>query len=606
MKKFLVLGIFSIFAFLVFASTAGAFTAPTNLNIQPSSSCAVNLNWQWSGQQGENLSKFNIRLKDSQNQTLNQWEIRNPAARSFGYQSIAVPVNQQVNPGQRYKFDIQACPAVGDCSIFSLSNNSNPLPNIDAAPAVSTQLRTINWQENQGGYRLNLSWSPSQVQLGRDTNLTGWQIWRDDGQVGWLSLNDFVNADPANSWPDAISPISRHSYQLKTYQTATFCDYLNNENQRRIGNFSSALVVPNKPGSLNIEGIGDRMSANVSWTNTDDETYFEVEVADNPSFSSPTFFRRGRDQNSLANPIDFQERNRLYYLRARACNDVGGNIGCSAYAVNTFLTGLRGPDNLKIFLLSANLANDAGSVRLAWQDNVFDDHRVKIYRKPAAEQNFRAEHLLTPANGSALNDLEQLPGDFYSFIDNSPALGETYDYAVSFYYVNGEMESDLIPAPMNLRLTTAFGGWRWHSTTGWVSYSSVPAENNNVNDIQVRNFNQNFGGGNQNQSATYGVYADDRGLLKGYAWSANSGWLSFNEADLTDCPVGACQARIAGGRISGWAKFLAADENRGAWSGWLHLGLAPGERLGLTVPVESDFGVFFANFLNSIRSLIGY
>jgi len=84
-----------------------------------------------------------------------------------------------------------------------------------------------------------------------------------------------------------------------------------------------------------------------------------------------------------------------------------------------------------------------------------------------------------------------------------------------------------------------------------------------------------FGG-----SADYGINIASDGLMSGYAWSENVGWISFNEPDLVGCPEGVCTAQVdmtcPSGKcpVSGWARVLSAKDdpvNAGGWNGWIKL-----------------------------------
>jgi len=80
------------------------------------------------------------------------------------------------------------------------------------------------------------------------------------------------------------------------------------------------------------------------------------------------------------------------------------------------------------------------------------------------------------------------------------------------------------------------------------------------------------------------------GAMKGYAWAGvgmisgvptGIGYVSFNSADLTNCPNGSCKAwvtTVQDGQnrywLNGWARVKAiADDpaNSGGWLGWIHL-----------------------------------
>lgn len=107
-------------------------------------------------------------------------------------------------------------------------------------------------------------------------------------------------------------------------------------------------------------------------------------------------------------------------------------------------------------------------------------------------------------------------------------------------------------------------GFAWSSNIGWVSFNSKDLPN---------------------PSATYSVKINDNNTLEGYAWSSNLGWLRFG-SDLTgpdgnDTEWG---AKIEGDKLTGWARFCSVyvsgcsgatkDVNGtelGGWDGWLKM-----------------------------------
>jgi hypothetical protein len=82
-----------------------------------------------------------------------------------------------------------------------------------------------------------------------------------------------------------------------------------------------------------------------------------------------------------------------------------------------------------------------------------------------------------------------------------------------------------------------FTGFAWSDNTGWISFN-------------------------------HGTNIDTDGYLTGYAWSDNIGWISFNSADLTDCPSTPCNAKLDENtkKIVGWARYLNSE------TGWIKLG----------------------------------
>ncbi len=94
-------------------------------------------------------------------------------------------------------------------------------------------------------------------------------------------------------------------------------------------------------------------------------------------------------------------------------------------------------------------------------------------------------------------------------------------------------------------------GWAWSDNTGWLSFNCD---------------NETSCG-----SVDYGVDMASDGTLSGYAWSNNIGWVSFNQSDLSGCPSTPCTASVdpTTGAMNGWIKALSADGN--GWDGWMSL-----------------------------------
>ncbi len=107
-------------------------------------------------------------------------------------------------------------------------------------------------------------------------------------------------------------------------------------------------------------------------------------------------------------------------------------------------------------------------------------------------------------------------------------------------------------------------GWAWSANIGWISF----------NDI-----NAGSGGG------SYGVRADSEGNLAGFAWSPNIGWISFNASDVAGCPgtagnlICAPKVNLTTHEVSGWARVCSGTLNGDCtggsrldgWDGWISL-----------------------------------
>src|SRR5258708_7074407 len=71
----------------------------------------------------------------------------------------------------------------------------------------------------------------------------------------------------------------------------------------------------------------------------------------------------------------------------------------------------------------------------------------------------------------------------------------------------------------------------------------------------------------------FGLQVDtSNGAITGYAWSENVGWLSANPGELGSCSSGTCVATLTGAGMTGWMKFLSANQaQNGGWDGWVSL-----------------------------------
>ena len=115
-------------------------------------------------------------------------------------------------------------------------------------------------------------------------------------------------------------------------------------------------------------------------------------------------------------------------------------------------------------------------------------------------------------------------------------------------------------------------GWAWASNIGWISFNSSNCESNGDHFTDTGNYS-NCPVGQPVSPNGYGVEIDaTSGILSGYAWSSNIGWITFNEVQLSGCPSGACRAWADFNKepkeINGWARALA---NGGGWDGWIKL-----------------------------------
>jgi hypothetical protein len=102
--------------------------------------------------------------------------------------------------------------------------------------------------------------------------------------------------------------------------------------------------------------------------------------------------------------------------------------------------------------------------------------------------------------------------------------------------------------------TQCLAGWAWSSNTGWVS------------------FNSNDGGAG---GGPYDVAVSNVGALSGHAWSSNVGWISFNAADLTvtpQCPgTSGVSIDFKTGKVTGWARVMSEMTRNDGWDGCIQM-----------------------------------
>jgi hypothetical protein len=157
-------------------------------------------------------------------------------------------------------------------------------------------------------------------------------------------------------------------------------------------------------------------------------------------------------------------------------------------------------------------------------------------------------------------------------------------------------------------------GWLWDgmdasgggdTAFGWVSLNSRDCDTNS--DGTVSAAEQSAHPGCPTGSiADYGVNIPTTdGVLSGYAWSANYGWISFNAGDVSGCPMGTCSARRTGNSLQGWARILSLPgANGGGWTGFVSLDSATVSSpvsYGVTVAGTAVSGYMWSNELGWIN-----
>ncbi len=148
----------------------------------------------------------------------------------------------------------------------------------------------------------------------------------------------------------------------------------------------------------------------------------------------------------------------------------------------------------------------------------------------------------------------------------SGAIAIIFLAGILFFGNNSKIPNAKAAATDNVR------GFAWSSNIGWISFNSLNCDTNDNGFIDTDAMVLGCGGNDDvtTPSIDYGVNLDLGGTnnLSGYAWSENIGWISFEAADVAGCPSGTCQPRLVGADFYGWARALS---NGGGWDGWISL-----------------------------------
>jgi len=147
------------------------------------------------------------------------------------------------------------------------------------------------------------------------------------------------------------------------------------------------------------------------------------------------------------------------------------------------------------------------------------------------------------------------------------------------YFLNNFFKSDTVEAQAGSDVY----GWAWSANIGWISFNC-----SNLNTCGTVN---------------YGVKLDDQSNLSGYAWSKNIGWINFKptgpypNCPTTTCPSGSpnWSSRVDNaGKITGWARAVAAEGRSDGWDGWILFG-----------PIVKS-GVDYGSYINNNGDFYGW
>jgi hypothetical protein len=146
-------------------------------------------------------------------------------------------------------------------------------------------------------------------------------------------------------------------------------------------------------------------------------------------------------------------------------------------------------------------------------------------------------------------------------------------------------------------------GWSWSPNVGWMSFNSTDP---NTGDNGVGN-----------SATSYGVTVDSSGNMNGTIWSPNIGWISFDPAYLDDAPTCTSTERAhmstSTGAVTGWVRALSGIGSAGypdyantgsGWDGCIQL--SSGTNEGTLFPTGHRDGTKGVTYDNSVGRFKGY
>lgn len=562
---------------LIDRSVSAAPAPPTDFKVSSVSACSIKLDWSQSGgfsrfeyKNGRNIPSF-TRIESGDLSGSNPYNF----------------LDEGLSPNTAHAYSLHTCPSFGDCSSDVPSMpNSITTPSLVSPPSPPTNMTVDSWSSSSGG-QVTLKWTPSAT-----PDYSGFRVYRSDNGSAFspvtsvpstFSSEFFSTAD--NKWSDSVSSDVTHSYKVKTYQTAQYCKGVGDSTSDtsddwvKFSSFSSELVVPARPVSVSIvqssiASAGTQVKADFQWDKSQyASALYDFQISTDPAFGTAST-ADSPGLNVTKKNYSFDPTVAIYY-RVKACSDSATKDKCSDWTTGTYTPTLLGPAHISYFI---NFA----AVNLYWQDEASYPHKTLIFKIASSDSGYPS-YPTTPYydfGGFSTGNTRTFYQD--RDIDSNMASGDIIKYMVVFENSTGK-RSPSVEVSVDTK-AVPISNWGWSSVgqdlgIGWLR-TNVNAVSSAWGTSSVVNFGKPFS-----------VFVGRSGNITGDAWT-NYGWLSFNQDDLGDCPSGTCAASVGDdGKVSGWAKFIAADPTVGAWNGWVSLRGVTKSSQTFDFPPESAGGI---------------
>ncbi len=530
--------------FFIVKAAVNPFGQPTNFNAVTASACQINLSWD-----AQQAASFEIqRSKDS----------------TFfsGVTSIVVPGDvalwndAPLPTSTTFYYQMRAKNTAGQFSAWSdPSSATTSLLTMPEAPNVTSAVGT------SGNKQADVSFSspvPISTYGGYFIERAVW------GTSNFTVLNsgnplpsNFLSPFSDNNGGAFLDPATAYRYRIRSFESGEGCG-----NVRAYSPYAE-IVVPSLPSGLvaNYSYVPGNPTLShsiaLSWNAAKGQNFYEVWKG----IDSDITMTKLNQTNSTSFSDTNLPENHKYYYKVRACTNSGG---CSDFSNTDFQTVASAPQNLTASIAAVHSGTPGTvDIALSW-DNTFPERNYYLERATSTTGTF------VPVGNAIGGPVKSVSTVSYS--DAALGAGGTYVYRVYAKFGNKNTDySNLVSVDTNV---TPLIGWAWAAADGsggvphgigWIKFDSATAPVDSV---------------------AYGVYRNANNSLSGYAWSGiqcsagekrsagstcGYGWLSFNET--SGCPGGSCKAVFdpTTNKLSGWAKFIAADPAKGLWDGWVSL-----------------------------------
>ncbi|MFB6212302.1 MAG: hypothetical protein ABEI53_00580 [Candidatus Magasanikbacteria bacterium] len=617
-----------LFSFLFASKTKAAPSKPTNFEVKATSSCAIRVEWSYSGDSGE-VTFEGARKRGSGNFVLEgdlpeisegnvlYFKDTNDEVGEYGYGknlwSGPSGEDPSIIPGTEFTYKLRT---VGNGRSGWTSEKTITTESLDDPADPENLVASIQGLGNDSGGAPKLDWDAPTNPV---EDFADFKIFysaenssgKDDGNFGSLQfLNSTLNLN-TQYFPDYSSELDEHDSHKFRIRSRSFggegC-YWNNPDHTSTSSYANGPVfvpaVPYDDAGAHPNPVFSVYSSGgdvyISWNNDTLADNFVIRRSTDrnfPSSDTETISVDGSTDSYVDSGGDIIEGNTYYYQIRAVYNGVS-----SIYSQSKSTTvGVKPPEDVAFRI--RNVTTTKAWITASWREGIPEAGSELVIQKDAdlSDGGFNYE------DDGPGGDEQKVFGDtrgaglhrWQDKIDRATSV----QYRMRIEESSGE-SSVWMPSPVGRTVTTSVSflldGVAWGNISkngndfgvGWLNFNSLPSDDGPDD------------GSTLSEELRYSVQIHDSGVLSGTAWSDNYGWLSFNKTDLNNCPNKntadgdrECIAKYneESGQIRGWARFLSGKRtDSDSWGGWM--------KLSSTTVSDHDYGIYVSTTAPGISS----